>query len=249
MAVRYIKATIGLGESSTMPEKIGEENGMLQFRTKVIDLPGPTRNGVLYPVEEMRIALNREKLLQQLATGTLYGEYNHPDDPTDIKRWADIDMSKTSFKWKELTLEGNSIYGVVQTVPINDDLLRKCILAGEFPSFSIRVLGEMEPSESKLYVQLKNIHLITIDWVRYPGNPDSFVKDASSFTVMESPFLTGKYEYSLKAQGESLLLEKGLLNKGEEIVSLNENGLFAVAESIDESKYKDMKKLRANSFL
>ena len=50
----------------------------LLLKTKVIDLPGPTRNGILYPIHEMKEAIERPRFKQQLATGSMYGEHDHP---------------------------------------------------------------------------------------------------------------------------------------------------------------------------
>ncbi len=244
--VRYGMATVGLGESS-VPFDVIKDAEMITFKVKVIDLPGPTRNGILYPLEEMKAAVNREMIQQQLKTGSLYGEHDHPENPENTSRWARIDMNNTSFKWTKLYFEGNALYGEIQTVPINGDLLRKCILAGEYPSFSIRVLGENRVSESGTYAELFNIWLMSIDWVRYPGNPDSFVKDASSFNIMESPLKSGKYNYGLKASGESVLLEKGLMAQGESMIPLGK-GRFAIVDQIEEKDLDNLFSLRASSF-
>ena len=250
MSVRYIKATMGIGESATPFNIITSDDQMITFDVKVIDLPGPTRNAILYPLHEMKIAVERPNFVQQLATGSVYGEHDHPSNPEDLRRWGSIDMDKTSFKWQKFWFEGSSMYGTVQTVPINGNKLLQCIKAGELPNFSIRVLGQLAPNQPDLYTELCDIHLITVDWVRFPGNPDSFVKDSSSFNVMESPLVTGKYGYEsrLRAAGESYLTTNGMLKKGEGLINLD-NGLFAVAESISAEKYDDLKKLRANSFL
>lgn len=250
MAVKYIGATYAIGESSPAFDiKFADSDQMVTFKTKVIDLPGPTRNGILYPIHEMKEAIERPRFKQQLATGSMYGEHDHPANPEDLRRWGSIDMDQTSFKWKSFWFEGNALYGEVQTVPINGNKLLQCIKAGELPNFSIRVLGEMAPSADGVHPELHNISLVTVDWVRYPGNPDSFVKDASSFTLMESPLVTGEYSYDrrLKASGESLLATHGLIAKGENVISQG-NGLFVVAPSIKKEEYKNMVNLRLNAF-
>ena len=248
MAVRYLRSTIAMGESSS-PININEKNQMMTFDVKVIDLPGPTRNGVLYPLEEMKKAISRDRLQQQLATGAQYGEHDHPANPQDLQRWGTINMENTSFKWQKFWFKGNELWGTIQTVPINGDLLRKCILAGEFPSFSIRVLGEQSPSDSQAYIQLTNIHLVTVDWVRYPGNPDSFLKNTESFNVMDSPIENPDHVYKgFVASGESVLINNGLMKEGEKIISMDDKGLFAVAESITDEKYNKLKAFRLSAF-
>lgn len=254
MAIRYLQAigSRGFGESSDIHDVVKGED-MLTFNMKVIDLPGPTRNGVIYPVGEFSQALKREKIQQHLATGSLYGEHDHPDDPSNILRWGKIDMKNTSFKWTNLEMNENKVFGTIQTVPINDNLMYKCIAAGELPSVSIRVLGEVVQGNNHGMgenVSLENIHLVTVDWVRYPGNPDSFVKNADSFNFIKSTAFSNPESYSYKGftpSGESELVTSGLVDKGERVISLG-SGLFAVAEGFTEKDYYNMKRFRLDAF-
>ena len=249
MAVRYLRSMTALGEAMN-PMDIKEDNKRLKFKVKVYDLPGPSRNGILYGENEMNTALHRERFLQMMATRSMYGEHDHPPDPSDLNRWTNIDMNNTSFKWDELWIENSQLWGKIQTVPINGNLMYECIKAGELPSVSIRVIGEQKPSDSGAFIELTNIHLITVDWVRFPGNPDSFVKDASSFEIMNTPMYENPEAYSYKgisARGESMLFSNGLIEKGERVLDLG-NGLFAVSESFNKETYDNMKAFRLNSF-
>ena len=67
MAVRYLRSMVAFGES-LQPQDITEENECLLFKVKVFDLPGPSRNGIMYPVAEMENAINRDRFLQMMAT-------------------------------------------------------------------------------------------------------------------------------------------------------------------------------------
>ena len=53
--------------------------------------------------------------------------------------------------------------GMVRTVPGNGNLMMKSILSGLYPSFAIRVLGEVNKTDNGVKI-LKNISLVTIDW-------------------------------------------------------------------------------------
>ena len=53
--------------------------------------------------------------------------------------------------------------GMVRTVPNNGNLMMKSILNGLYPSFAIRVLGEVNKTDNGVKI-LKNISLVTIDW-------------------------------------------------------------------------------------
>lgn len=249
MSVRYLRSMVAIGES-LQPQDIIEQGESLLFKVKVFDLPGPSRNGILYPLDEMEEALRRDRFRQMIATRCMYGEHDHPPNPEDLNRWSNIDMNNTSFKWNKIWIENGSLWGQIQTVPINGDLMYKCIKAGELPSVSIRVIGEQSPSDSGAFIKLTNIHLITIDWVRYPGNPDSFVKDASSFEILKTPMYENPEVYRYKgitASGESMLLDNGLIAKGEKVFDLG-NGLFAVSEVYDKNTYENMKAFRISAF-
>nr|DAR71396.1 MAG TPA: Prohead core protein serine protease [Caudoviricetes sp.] len=246
--IRYIKALTGYGEGA-VPIKLSEDEQMIKFKVKVLDLPGPTRNETIYPVHEFKNAIEDSRIRQQLATGSLYGEHDHPINPQDLKRWSIIDMDNTSFRWNNLWIENdNELWGEVQTVPINGNKLFKCIASGEYPSFSVRVLAEGHPGDGGTIV-LSDIILITIDWVRYPGNPDSFVKDSESFNVIDSPISEGTYKYNpIVAKGEASLIEKGFIAKDETLIPVGENGWYAVAKKVSKDEYQNLNDIRMSAF-
>ena len=64
---------------------------------------------------------------------------------------------------------------------------------------------------------------------------------------MESPLKSGKYNYGLKAAGESVLLEKGLMAQGESMIPLGK-GRFAIVDQIEEKDLDNLFSLRASSF-
>lgn len=185
---------------------------VIAFDVEVINLDGtPTRNNVIYPIEEMKTALNRERLLQMIKTGVFYGELEHPDNPEDLARWTTIDRTRVHFKFTKFWFDGFRLMGRVQTVPGNGDLMVNSIRAGELPSFSIRVIGKPDVDEKTGTITLHEIHLIAVDWVTYPGNPTSYVTTSDAFKLVDAPLKNG-FKYGELASGEanSILSELGI---------------------------------------
>lgn len=198
---------------------------VITFDVEVINLDGtPTRNNVIYPIEEMKTALSRERLQQMQKTGVFYGELEHPTNPEDLARWTTIDRTRVHFKFTKFWFDGSRLMGRVQTVPGNGDLMVNAIRAGELPSFSIRVIGKPDVDDTGI-ITLHEIHLIAVDWVTYPGNPTSYVTTSDAFKLIDAPLKNG-FKYGEIASGEAndILSELGV-TKDMNIYSVG-NGLF-----------------------
>ena len=127
-ANKYIMAVKGFGESSinfneNTLNSLNNGNSVITFDVEVLNLTRPTRNNVLYPEEEMRIALGRERITQLLRTGSFLGEREHPDDPENFNRWTKVDRANSHHKFTKLWIENGILMGTVQTIPGKDDLL------------------------------------------------------------------------------------------------------------------------------
>ena len=135
----YAESVSAVDKASMRELDSGEK--VFEFDTVVIKLPGPTRNKVMYPLEEMKKAVVSAMVQELLNRGALYGEGGHPLNPKDIDRWVVVPMDKAQFKWTKLWFDGDTLMGRVRTYPGNGNLLAKAIINGELPAFSIRVLG------------------------------------------------------------------------------------------------------------
>lgn len=199
---------------------------VITFDVEVINLDGtPTRNNVVYPIEEMKKALSRERLQQMQKTGVFYGELEHPTNPEDLARWTSVDRTRVHFKFTKFWFNGSKLMGTVQTVPGNGDLMVNSIRAGELPSFSIRVIGKPDVDDSTGVITLREIHLIAVDWVTYPGNPTSYVTTSDAFKLIDTPLKNGfKYGELPTAEASDILNDLGI-SKDMDIYSMG-NGLF-----------------------
>lgn len=245
---KHILAVKGFGESGPITLS-GEEtaalnNGesVIKFTVEVIDLVNPTRNNIIYPIEEMQKAITRDRITQQLKTGVFLGEAEHPANPDDINRWTSIDRDNAHHKFTKLWIEGTKLYGEVQTIPGQDKLLN-AIKGGELPSFSIRVLGC--PEDYNGHIRLTDIHLISIDWVTYPGNPTSFVDTSQNFNIANAPLKDGFDTNRQISKGECNKFLK--LGENQSIIPLG-NGNFKILDNVSKNEYKAILTKRKNSF-
>ena len=222
----YVPARENFELTEDLGKKLEHGAAFIEFIVEIITLDDnvPTRNNVIYPLSEMKIAVERERLRQMLNTGVFLSELEHPDDPEDLLRWTKVDRKNVHSRFTNIWFEGNKLMGKVRTVPGNGNLMAKAILNGELPSFSIRVIGKPTKREDGVIV-LHDIHLIAVDWVTYPGNPTSYVKSSDVYKLVESPITKGFQYPLLKASGEAspILKEMGIT---EDLVSVG-NGVYA----------------------
>lgn len=226
-------------------ECILEGEKVYEAWTEIITLPGPTRNGVMYPLDEFKKAVESPMVQDMLKRGSMYGEGGHPLDPKDINRWIAVPMDKAQFKWLEFKFEGNKFMGKFRTYDGNGNLLAKAINNGELPAFSIRVLGT--ESMEKGYRTLRNIILITIDWVNYPGNPTSFVNNTKEIELKDVPIIA----YDHYADGRVIPRSESYtvlgLSDNQELLDLG-NGYFTAIEKFNKDDRTKLRAVRENAF-
>ena len=246
---RHLMAAKGFGESAPITlsreqnEALNNGESIIKFNVEVIDLANPTRNGIIYPVKEMEIAITRPRIVQNLKTGSFNGEAEHPENPDDLKRWMTVHRDNVYHKFTKLWIEGTKLFGEVQTVPGHNNLLLNAIKGGELPSFSIRVIGS--PEEEGQYIKLTEIHLISIDWVSYPGNPTSFVDSSLEFNIDDSPLKKGFDTNRVISRGECANFIQ--LGENQSIVPIGK-GNFKIVDNISKNEYTSILNTRKNSF-
>lgn len=250
-AIRIPKA-----ESVNWVEKlqnvIRDNNEVLIFPVEIMDTTKPTRNGVRYPQEAMKKAIEDPRIQNMLTCGSLYGEAEHPiqkdkNGDLDIDRWVLIDPNNTHHKWRKFWFEGTKLMGEVQTTFENGNLLAKRIAQGEIPSFSVRVLGK--PKMENGYEVMEDIYIITIDYVGYPGNPTSTVSSAeliNSMPVSEIHKVIDAPMHSNSMRAESAELVS-YLGTGKVLTRLSSDA-FKVDDMVTKAEYLDILKLKEDLF-
>lgn len=236
----------GYGEARPieMLPDLNRGDDVIRFKTVIIELPGPTRNGVLYPLDQFKKAVNDPRVQQMLKTGAFYGESDHPINPEDLNRWCRIEMTNATHKWTRLWFENNVLWGECQTYAGNGNLLGLAIKGGELPSFSIRVIGN--PSQSGEYTELNDIQLLSIDWVRYPGNPTSYVPTSDEFNFEKVPLYTG-FDLATRQVGKAEAAETLGIRDNQAIYSMGE-GFYSITDRITNLQEKEIINIRRNSF-
>ena len=146
-------------------KKLENGDAFIEFPVEIMVLDGkPTEvNHMIYPLEEMKKAVNTERIQKTIDAGKLFSELGNPSYTNDLRRWTTIDQTNVHSRFTKLWFEGNKLMGMVRTVPDNGNLMMKSILSGLYPSFAIRVLGEVNKTDNGVKI-LKNISLVTIDW-------------------------------------------------------------------------------------
>ena len=134
------------------------------------------RNKRYYSAKELvEKGFKRERFRELLKTRNLFGEAGHPISK-DIGRQQDIKLDNTSHLILEVWVEGNKVMGKLKAddSPMGDKY-HKNILSGTIPSYSLRALGMLENVNGR--AEVKNINIITWDWVIYPSHKVAYQKE------------------------------------------------------------------------
>ena len=95
------------------------------------------------------------------------------------------------------------------------------------------------------YIKLTEIHLISIDWVSYPGNPTSFVDSSLEFNIDDSPLKKGFDTNRVISRGECANFIQ--LGENQSIVPIGK-GNFKIVDNISKNEYTSILNTRKNSF-
>lgn len=177
-------------ESSTVnsPKEsviIDNKNGKVVIETVLQDVDVLNRNRRYYAKEELFPALNSPRLKELMEKGSLLGEASHPLSQ-ELTRQQTIDLGRVSHKIMSLKTEGNLIKGIVKATPTKfGEEFNNFILDGTVPAFSLRALGSI--TNTKRGAEVKNINIITWDWVIYPSHKcaymEKIVSESAGFEV------------------------------------------------------------------
>ena len=165
------------------------------------DMNVTNRNNRYYSSDELVPQLRDPRIVELLETGNFHGEAGHPQSK-DISRQQIIDINNMSHKFLKIWTEGNDILAHIRAADSNKgDEFNRYILGGAKPSFSLRALGSVINTRNG--AEVKNIRIITWDWVIYPSHKSAYMRDFVNIT--ESGIIT---------EGNNLLLsesDKGIM--------------------------------------
>lgn len=138
------------------------------------DLEVKNRNGRWYGTNDFKGQLTCERTTELIKTKNFFGEAGHPMT-TELTRQQNIDLNNIAHSISKIWLEGNIVKGHTRGTPnAQGRLFSQLILEGTIPSFSLRALGTVE--NTKRGAEVKNIKLITYDWVVFPSHKKAYMQ-------------------------------------------------------------------------
>lgn len=175
-------STVGSPKESVV---VDNKNGKVIIETVLQDVDVLNRNRRYYAKEELFPALNAPRLKELMEKRSLFGEASHPMSQ-DLSRQQTIDLGRVSHEIMSLRTEGNLIKGIVKGTPTKfGEEFNNFILDGTVPAFSLRALGSI--ANTKRGAEVKNINVITWDWVIYPSHKCAYmekvVSESASFEL------------------------------------------------------------------
>lgn len=137
------------------------------------DVDIKNRNGRYYNKKDMEAQIKAPRLIELMKTNNLFGEAGHPTSK-DISRQQTIDPKNLSHLIHSVWIDGKDIKSHVSAAntAVGDDFNR-LVLSGTKVSFSLRALGSIVKSNKGS--EVKNIRIITWDWVVFPSHPAAYM--------------------------------------------------------------------------
>lgn len=184
MVKNEVVATVIMEESDDriiMPPKklevIDNQNLFyLKFVTCLQEFNYQNRNRRTYMREPMWESLNLPHLQELRAKRTWCGEAGHPMSD-DTKRILTIDPKLISHTINNIWLEGNLLYGEVETLDDGGGYgtkMTKNILQGQEPAFSLRALAQLVKNADGSSVIKTRAHVVTYDRVILPSHNKAY---------------------------------------------------------------------------
>lgn len=156
----------------TKPHIVDMANGRVVIEAILQDMNVKNRNGRYYSDTELVPQLTCPRTLEFLEANGMPGEAGHPI-VKDLGRQQTIDPLRVSHFITKLWRDGNDIKGRVRAARGEaGNIFNDNILDGIKVAFSLRALGTV--MNTKNGAEVKNIKVITWDWVYYPSHKRAY---------------------------------------------------------------------------
>lgn len=153
---------------------VKEFNGHVVIETILQAVNRLNRNKRKYPGEELIPELTCRRTRELLETGNMKSENGHPMSK-DLTRQQTIDPNNTVSVFSKFWTDGELIMGwTYGDFNQKGDEFDRQVRAGQMPSWSLRALGTLVPSNEGTIV--RSPKLITYDRVIYPSHPEAYTK-------------------------------------------------------------------------
>lgn len=159
-------------ESTGEPTKaniLAEKNNRVTIEARLQKANELNRNKRFYDDKELFPALKSERLTSLLEKRALFGEAGHPVD-SNLARQQILQMDNLSHRIEKIWTSGDDVMGIITPTPTqrgND--FNNFILDNTIVEFSLRALGSV--TNTKRGAEVRNINIITWDWVLYASHP------------------------------------------------------------------------------
>ena len=156
----------------TKPHVLDVVNGRVVIEAILQDMNVRNRNGRYYSDKELVPQLTCPRTMELLNANGIPGEAGHPL-AKDLARQQSIDPMRVSHFITKLWQDKNDIKGIVRAgrgEPGN--IFHENVLDGVKVAFSLRALGTVV--NTKNGAEVKNIKVITWDWVYYPSHARAY---------------------------------------------------------------------------
>lgn len=152
---------------------VSDRNGRVEIETVLQDLGVKNRNGRIYGKADLEPQMTCERTTELIRTNNFFGEAGHPMT-TELARQSTIDLNNIAHSMSKIWIEGNIVKAITRGTPnAQGELFNNLILEGTKPSFSLRALGTV--ANTSRGAEVKNIKLITYDWVVYPSHKKAYM--------------------------------------------------------------------------
>lgn len=171
----------------TSPKIINAVNDRVTIEANIQDMNKKNRNGRYYSDSELVPQINSPRINELLKSRNMFGEAGHPTSK-DIARQQTIDPKNLSHLFHKIWVDKDNILSHLSAANtrVGDDFNR-LILDKTKVSFSLRALGSV--TNTSKGAEVKNIRIITWDWVVYPSHASAYMDKIVNESSSESNLL------------------------------------------------------------
>lgn len=165
------------------PKIMSDTGSVVRFSTVLQDSK-PNRNKRIYSEQVLSEAITRPRVQELLATRTMYGEANHPFDPS-MQRQMVIDQTRISHIVTGITppSNGQPVVGMIETAATScgRDMRGLIVENKSTVAFSMRGMGGVRrvPGKDQLVEVTSPLQLFTYDWVTFPSHASAYMPNSS----------------------------------------------------------------------
>lgn len=175
---------------------INDKHGRVTIEATMQDLGVKNRNGRIYDKSDLSPQMTCERTTELIKSGNFFGEAGHPMT-TELSRQSTIDPNNIAHNMSKIWIEGNIVKAHTRGTPnAQGELFNNLILEGTKPSFSLRALGTV--ANTPRGAEVKNIKLITYDWVVFPSHKKAYMSKILGESANEEFMKEASYIQNIK---------------------------------------------------